>query len=51
MRVRKRSFKYVLIRPCCRLLVELIIWRLADARDLGPASSSQVWSIIWLEMV
>lgn len=42
VRVRRNKARYVLINPCCVLLVVVIKGRLAVAIALGPVFSSQV---------
>lgn len=44
--MRKNSIRYVLIMPCCRLLVAAAKAELYEARVFGPTFSSQVWSIV-----
>lgn len=50
-RVRRNKVRYVLITPCCALLVVVTRGRFREARAFGPVFSNQVWSIIWLAIV
>lgn len=48
VRVRRNRVRYVVISPCCALLVAEMRGVLREVLALGPNFSSQVWSIIWL---
>lgn len=45
--VTKNRARYVLINPCCALLVVVTRDILIEVTALGPVFSSQVWSVIW----
>lgn len=49
--MRRNRVRYVLIIPCCVLLVVVIRGIFDEEIALGPTFSSQVWSISWLASV
>lgn len=49
-KVRVNRVRYVLIKPCWVLVTMEIRGMLMEAVVFGPVSSSQLWSIAWVEM-